>query len=126
MIKILLVGTGGFLGALFRYWTKEWVEKMIYPAWLPYGTMTVNLLGCFLMGFFSGIAIQRSPLSNELNAFFVIGFLGSFTTFSTFGLDTFNLLKDEQALAAMLNVLLQVTFGVTAVFGGIVLAGKLP
>ncbi|MEJ2636093.1 MAG: fluoride efflux transporter CrcB [Calditrichia bacterium] len=122
MFKILSIGFGGFLGAVSRYLMSGLVHKILANPWFPYGTFAVNILGCLFIGFLSGLAESRQVLPTELRMFLLIGFLGSFTTFSTFGYETFSFMRDGQMLSALLNILLQIIVGLGAVWTGTVLA----
>ena len=117
-MKILIAGMGGFLGTVFRFMLAEWVHKILNNPWYPYGTFTVNLLGCLLMGFFGGLAENKGLLSSEMRVFFLVGVLGGFTTFSAFGYETVALFREAHMLEAMMNVALHIVLGLGAVFLG--------
>ena len=110
----LWVGLGGFLGANARYFIVLLSKKLFNDSTFPIGTMTVNLIGCFAIGLISGYSLHKA-LSNQLHALLLVGFLGGFTTFSSFGLEAFQLLEKNQVAAALLDVLIQVGVGVLAV-----------
>ena len=118
MILILLVGVGGFFGAVMRYVVTNWVQDFFHVLSLPYGTLTVNLLGCLIIGLLGGLSESRNLLNQEARALLFIGVLGGFTTFSTFGYETVQLLRDGQSLAAFSNIGLQVCLGLVAVWIG--------
>jgi CrcB protein len=118
MLNILIVGIGGFIGSVFRYLLGGWVHQLSSNAWFPLGTLTVNLLGCFLIGFFGGLSESRQALNPEVRLFLLIGVLGGFTTFSSFGYETFTLARDKEFLAAALNACLQLSFGLGGVWLG--------
>lgn len=118
MLLILFVGTGGFLGAVMRYLIGGWVHDLLRSPWFPYGTLAVNVVGCLLIGLIAGLVESRQALGPEARAFLLIGLLGGFTTFSAFGYETMTLARDGKTIAAMLNVALQVGFGLAAVWGG--------
>jgi len=118
MIRLLIVGIGGFLGTVFRFMLVEWVHKILNNPWYPYGTFAVNVLGCLLIGILGGLAENKGLLGSEMRLFFLIGILGGFTTFSAFGYETFALLRDTQMLAAMMNITLHVVLGLGSVFLG--------
>lgn len=118
IIKILLVGAGGFLGAVSRYLTSGWVHNLLDKPLFPYGTLFVNIFGCFLIGLFNGIFETRQIFNPELRLLIFIGFLGGFTTFSTFGYELFSFMRDSQFLSAALNLLLSVVLGLVAVWLG--------
>jgi CrcB protein len=116
--KLLAIGSGGFIGALLRYATGGLVHRMLPNAIFPWGTMVVNILGCLIIGLGGGLIENRQMFTPEMRAFLFIGILGSFTTFSTFGLETFNLAKEGQVLASLANVGLSVMIGLLAVLAG--------
>ena len=122
MLKLLLVGTGGFIGSVFRYILSGAVYQIFEKPWFPYGTLAVNIIGCLLIGFLSGLAENRQILSPEMRLTILIGLLGGFTTFSTFGYESFNLARDSQWIAAGANIGLQIILGVGAVWVGHVLS----
>lgn len=122
MIKLLLIGTGGFLGSVLRYLVSGSVQAASQSIAFPYGTLAVNVIGCFFIGFLSELADSRSLFSSDTRTFLVIGILGGFTTFSAFGNETMNLLRDGERLLAMVNVGAQVLFGLGAVWLGYTLA----
>lgn len=121
-IHSLLVGAGGFLGALLRYGTNVLVLRHWPAATFPWATFAVNLVGCLLIGIVAGLAEAKAPLSTELRVFLMVGILGGFTTFSAFGFETFALLRNEAYLAAIANAGLQVVLGVLLVWLGYVIA----
>ena len=102
--NVLLVGVGGFIGSVLRYWISEYVQQVSKSGAFPYGTLAVNVIGCFLIGFLAQLAETRGLLSAETRAFVVVGVLGGFTTFSTFGHESMNLLRDGQNGFAFANV----------------------
>jgi fluoride exporter len=91
----------------------------------PYGTLTVNVLGSLLIGFFYIAMIERLSLGPEWRAFIIIGILGAFTTFSTFSLETFNLIENGEIVKAVLNILLSVIVCLLAAWFGILIARSL-
>jgi CrcB protein len=111
-----LVGAGGFAGAILRYALGGAVHRHLPLATFPYGTLSVNLLGCLLIGAFSGLADSRQLFAPELRAFIFIGLLGGFTTFSTFGYETLAIARDGDHLRAALNVGAHVVLGLTLVW----------
>lgn len=122
MLNTLLVGIGGLIGSILRYLTVTLVFNLVEYPDFPYGTMIVNLIGCFIIGILSGLAETRDIITPELRVFLFIGILGGFTTFSSFGYDTFGLLRDGSFFYAAINVIIQVFIGLGAVWVGYSLA----
>lgn len=91
---------------------------MVPLAEFPLGTLAVNILGCLLIGVLNGLAETRQVIGPELRLFLMIGMLGGFTTFSTFGYETLALIRDADLVQAMGNVMAQVFFGLIAVWLG--------
>jgi CrcB protein len=120
--KMLLVGFGGFAGSVFRYLASGYVQDASGSIGFPYGTIAVNLTGCFIIGFLSYLADARGVFSAEARTFIFIGILGGFTTFSTFGNETMNLLRDRQTLLAIANIGVQIIAGLFLVWAGRLLA----
>ncbi len=118
MDRILLVGMGGFLGALLRYWVGGAVQNWSKSVQFPYGTLAVNLAGCLVIGLLSYLADTRAILSGEARTFLMIGLLGAFTTFSTFSNETLNLLRGGENLLSLFNVAAHILFGLAAVWLG--------
>lgn len=116
LLNALLVGTGGFAGAILRYALGGIVHRFLPAATFPYGTLVVNSLGCFLLGAFAGLADSRQLFAPELRTFLFIGVLASFTTFSTFAFETFAMARDGEHLRAACNVGGQVVLGLVLVW----------
>ncbi len=114
-MKYIIVFVGSGIGGGFRYFVSSFVFK-IFPVLFPFGTLTVNLLGSFLLGIFIYGLGDRELISPNLRLFLGVGFCGGFTTFSTFSLETLNLLKDSQFLFAGLNVLANVTLSLIGIY----------
>ena len=114
----LLVGAGGFIGAVLRYALGGLVHRQLPLTAFPWGTLTVNVLGCFLIGALGGVGESRQLLGPELRAFAIMGLLGGFTTFSAFGHETFAMLREGDVVRAAANVSLQVIVGLAAVWLG--------
>jgi CrcB protein len=121
LISVLLVGTGGFVGSIARYLASGLVHRVAPGFTFPWGTLAVNVAGCFLIGLVAGLAQTKQLLSSDTRLFIMIGVLGGFTTFSTFGYETFALMRDGESVRAAANVLLQVFAGLAAVWVGFVI-----
>ena len=117
-MNILLVGIGGALGSISRYLLGTWVQSQSKSIGFPFGTLTVNLMGCFVIGFLAELAEVRGAFTPESRALLFIGFLGGFTTFSSFGNDTLNLFRDGETFNALANVGANVLFGLALVWLG--------
>lgn len=104
MIEYLVVAAGAALGGVLRFWVGSEVHKLV-PPYFPWGTLLINTIGSFLLGFFAFYLRDQKMISPQLWLFLSVGFCGGFTTFSTFSLETVNLLRNAQLLFAALNVL---------------------
>ena len=113
---LLSVGIGGFIGAILRFSISTWVGKATTTAF-PWGTLSVNVLGSFFIGFLF-LYFQQSNFSPTQKAFFITGLLGALTTFSTFSLDTVLLMEKELYVRAFTNVLLNVVLSIAATLLG--------
>lgn len=113
---------GGALGALMRYIVSGTIMDKLGDGF-PYGTLTVNVLGSFLMGFLAMLLVERIGLDPLLRLGIFVGFLGAFTTFSTFSMETLNLFEQGAHLRAFINMSVSVLVSVFAVWLG-VMAGK--
>ena len=109
---------GGSLGALSRYLLSVGIERWLKPEMLPVGTIVVNLVGCFLIGLLAALFEVKNWGNGWPRMFLFVGFLGSFTTFSTYTFDTFLLLKTDQFVAAFLNMGLHVLLGLALAIAG--------
>ena len=112
MKLILLIGTGSFIGGIFRYLLSLLVQSKTASAF-PFPTFTVNIIGCFLIGIVFGF-FDKGLLSHEWKLFFATGVIGGFTTFSAFSMETFTLLKEGQFGYALLYVFGSILLGVLA------------
>lgn len=115
MWNVIIVGMGGFVGSALRYLVSGWVQKLTDTPFFPYGTLGVNALGCLAIGLLGGWADNAELFSPSARLFLLIGLLGGFTTFSTFGYETMALLRDKQVLAASTYVGLHLVLGLAAV-----------
>jgi len=123
--KIFIIGAGGFIGAVLRYFTSGLIQAASGSFSFPFGTMAVNLIGCFFIGMLTYLVEFRSMFTVETRHFVLIGLLGSFTTFSTFSNETINLLRENRIDMAALNVILQVVFGLGLVWAGRIVSSLL-
>ncbi len=111
LLNALLIGLGGALGALARYAVTGPILGRLGHRF-PWGILAVNLVGCFFIGLVMYMYLFRGESDDRLRLFFVVGFLGSLTTFSTFGFDTFELVRDGSTGLAIGNVLANVFLGI--------------
>jgi len=117
LTNLLAVGCGGFLGAVARFAVSGLLQKK-FPHFTPAGTLAVNVLGCLIIGGLMAVITQRPNFPPHLRLFLVTGILGSLTTFSTFGYETVELLREEEYRLAVWNVLANLAFGFPAVLLG--------
>lgn len=122
LLKLFLVGLGGFIGASLRYVTGMLIGRFAVETQFPYGTFVVNILGCLLIGFLAGLTDARGLLNDTSRAFVFTGMLGAFTTFSTFSYETMGLFQNGHTSPALTNLGLQIILGLLAVWSGIQLA----
>lgn len=120
MLGPILILTGGGIGALLRYWFSGLIYR-ITGGVFPWGTMGVNVVGSFLIGLFWEL-FEELGLSPEIRGFLFIGLFGGFTTFSSYSLETFGLLRDGEWGMALSNILLSNLGGLVAVFAGFALS----
>ena len=121
---IVAIATGGALGALARYGTGLGIAK-IAPSSFPYATLCVNVIGSFAMGMLVAFFLSTGQISNEIKMFLTLGFLGSFTTFSTFSYDTMSLWTRGDIMPALGYVAASVILSIGAVFLGAFITWKL-
>jgi CrcB protein len=121
MIPFLSISFGAILGANLRYAVGLWAAQRWGVAF-PYGTLLVNTAGCLLIGLFFGLGATRIEISPTLRLFFAVGFLGSFTTFSSFSWESISLLRSGDLLLALTNILGSNVAGLLAVVAGLWLA----
>ncbi len=114
-MNYLYVGLGAGLGGALRYWLSAVVYKIV-PSYFPFGTLAVNILGSFILGVLIFGLDDKELLSPTLKLLLAIGFCGGFTTFSTFSLETVNLLRDSEFLFAGLNIILNVVVTITSIY----------
>lgn len=114
---ILMIGMGGFLGSVLRYAVSLWSVRLLGVTF-PYGTVMVNVFGSFLLGVMFTLGDQLLPLSPNLRIAIGTGFLGAFTTFSTFSVESLTLLRSGQTTLAAVNVFVNVAASLAAAYGG--------
>jgi len=121
MQKVLFIGLAGLVGTLGRYWLSGWIGRK-FGETFPTGTVVVNLAGCFLVGFLYHSFEERQLVDPIIRSAVLIGLLGGFTTFSSYGIQTFTLLKDGEFAFALLNVFISNFCGLLLVWTGYTLA----
>ena len=118
MIQALLVALGGAIGSVLRYYVGQWALRLMGPAF-PWGTLTVNVVGCFVIGLFTELIARKFNASVELRLLLVTGFLGGFTTFSAFSLDAISLFERGEAVAGGVYIAASVGLSMAAVISGL-------
>lgn len=121
MQRLIFIGLAGGAGTLVRYWLSEWTARRFGEAF-PTGTLIVNLVGCFLAGLLFYLMFDRFLVNPTVRAVVLIGLLGGFTTFSSYGLQTFTLLRDGEMGLALLNIAISNVAGLLLVWMGYSLA----
>jgi fluoride exporter len=124
MMHLISIAIGGAAGALCRYGMSNGVYVLLGRGF-PYGTLAVNLLGSIIMGSAYVMMIERMDVSPEWRAGITIGLLGAFTTFSTFSIETLNLLESGESLKAGLNILLSVSLCISGCWLGMILGRQI-
>jgi CrcB protein len=124
-MDLVLVGIGGFAGAIARRVVDLWVSDRAASAF-PYGTLVVNISGAFLLGLLFAWATERDVLPREIRGPVMIGFLGAYTTFSTWMLESLRLFEDGAWQLGLVNLAGPVALGMIAVAGGLALGRMLP
>jgi fluoride exporter len=122
MRTIFIIGAGGFIGAILRYLAVLSMQVFKTRHNIPLGTLLVNVVGCLLIGVLAVAAENSKLLSAETRNFLVVGVLGAFTTFSTFGYESVFMLKSGFNFSFALNIGLQLVLGFSAVAAGMYLA----
>ncbi len=121
MQRLIYIGLAGGAGTLLRYWLSAWTARR-FGETFPAGTLVVNLLGCFLAGLLFYLMFDRYVVSQTMRTVVLIGLLGGFTTFSSFGLQTFTLLREGALGLALLNIAISNIAGLLMVWLGYSLA----
>lgn len=121
MIKmILLVGAGGFVGSVARFLSQQLVARY-YPSSFPWGTLLVNITGCFLIGLLYALSEKGALISPEMRLLLATGFCGGFTTFSSFAYENITLMQDGQLLYTFLYIASSIIIGFLAAYLGVIL-----
>ena len=124
-MQLIIVGLGGFAGAVTR-WLVDGAISERNPTAFPLGTLVINVTGSFLLGLLFAWVMERNVLPPEVRAPLMIGFLGAYTTFSTFMLESWRLVEDGAWALALLNLGGSVLLGMVAVLGGLAVGRLLP
>ncbi len=122
MRTLLLIGIGGFMGSVLRYLVSGYVQQATKSVEFPYGTLAVNLAGCLVIGLLSQLADTRGVFTAETRSLVFVGLLGGFTTFSTFGNETMNLLRSGEGGFGLANAGAHLGLGLGMVWLGRTLA----
>ena len=118
MMKVMMVAVGGGIGATTRYLVSTWAAEK-FGTDFPYGTLIVNVVGCFIIGAFMTLATERLIVSPYWRLLVTVGFVGGLTTFSSYSYETFKLLEEANIMMAMYNLLANVVMGFLATWLGI-------
>lgn len=121
MYQFLYISIGAIIGANARYLIGLWAAERL-GANFPYGTLLVNVSGCFIIGLFYGLGETRVTITPELRLLVAIGFLGAFTTFSTFSYESVSLIRSGSLWLGLFNIVGSNLLGLLAVLGGLVVA----
>ena len=121
---VWLVGIGSLVGGICRYYSQQVITRY-FPSPMPYGTLSVNVIGCFLIGVIYGVSDRGNMLSPEWRLFLATGFCGGFTTFSTFSYESMNLMQDGEFLTVAFYIVLSVVLGFAATYLGLLLVKSL-
>lgn len=113
-MRFLLIGLGGAVGSVLRYWLSGLVQSGAGVTAFPLGTLAVNVAGCFAIGVLAELAESRAFFDPDIRGLVMVGLIGGFTTFSTFAYETL----EATPLVAVANVLLSVGLGLSAVWAG--------
>lgn len=122
--QILLIGTGGFIGSVARYFVSK-LNLYFHFLDIPIGTLTVNVVGSFVIGFLTGISDKSTILSADLRLLLMVGLCGGFTTFSTFSSENLMLMHSGQFLSVLVYTGISILFGFTAVYFGYITSNLL-
>jgi CrcB protein len=124
MTRVMAIAAGGAVGSVLRYWVSTWVHSLAGRDF-PYGTLAVNVVGSLLMGFLFAFFLERLSTDSVVRAGLLIGVLGGFTTFSSFSIETFNLLEEGLWLRAGINAAASLVLCLAATWIGVITARAL-
>jgi len=124
MNQFLAIAAGGAIGSVLRYWVSINTHA-IFGRDFPYGTLTVNVIGSLLMGFLFVLFVERWEIETVIRSAILIGLLGAFTTFSTFSIETLNLVEDGSYAKALVNILVSVSASLVAAWLGIIIGRQI-
>ena len=119
--KLVLIAVAGTVGTLSRYWLSGFMHRL-FGSDFAYGTLAVNVIGCLLFGLVWALAEERMAISVLARTVILVGFMGAFTTFSTFAFETMNYVRDSQYMLAFLNVAANCLLGFAAIVSGVWIA----
>jgi len=120
-MKILYIGIGGFLGAIFRYLVSR-LSMVLLGNLIPYGTLIVNTLGSFILGYIYILSVEKIFIPEAIRFSIMVGFLGAFTTFSTFSIETLMLFENGAYILGLINIFTNLFFSLIACYFGVYLA----
>ena len=120
MLQLTFIAAGGAIGSLFRFWLSTGVYALVGREF-PYGTLTVNVIGSILMGLLYVFLYERMDLGTEWRAGILIGLLGAFTTFSTFSIETLNLIEAGEQIRAGINIIISVSLCISGCWLGMII-----
>lgn len=123
-MRVILVGVAGFFGAISRYWLSGFISRLTGGAF-PWGTFVINISGCFVIGFLTVLLTNKVLPHPAVRTAILVGFIGAYTTFSTFSYETLQLARGGAALMAVANVAASVVLGLAAAWVGMRLGGSI-
>jgi CrcB protein len=122
--KYIAIAVGGALGSMARYWIGGYVGER-FPTTFPYGTLLINISGSFVIGLFLTLITERVSVHTNWRLGIAVGFVGAYTTFSTFEFETFKLFETGSGISGFMNVIVSLLLGFVAVWGGVALGRKI-